>query len=319
MKHEIKVTILLLLMFITTQLIGLVVIDAYAPKTAEIAVNGTVTNITVANEIPYGMQPPEMKKAEISLVNIAVSLIIAVLIFILLMKIKARSLIKIWFVMVIFLTISIALTALLMKLFPESNLRFDTLAVLISIPLTFYKIFKRNFIAHNFTELLIYPGMAAVFVPILSVWTTIVLLLIISVYDMWAVWKSKLMINMAKFQIQKLKVFTGFLVPYMQKKDAARLRNAQKIKTVKARTAKLKKMKIKISLALLGGGDVAFPLIFAGVVYRSAGLVPALIIIAGSTISLLLLFMFSRKGKFYPAMPFITAGCLLGWLATLIL
>jgi presenilin-like A22 family membrane protease len=319
MKHEIKVTILLLLMFITTQLIGLVVIDAYAPKTAEIAVNGTVTNITVANEIPYGMQPPEMKKAEISLANIAVSLIIAVLIFILLMKLKARSLIKIWFVMVIFLTISIALTALLMKLFPESNLRFDTLAVLISIPLTFYKIFKRNFIAHNFTELLIYPGMAAVFVPILSVWTTIVLLLIISVYDMWAVWKSKLMINMAKFQIQKLKVFTGFLVPYMQKKDAARLRNAQKIKTVKARTAKLKKMKIKISLALLGGGDVAFPLIFAGVVYRSVGLVPALIIIAGSTISLLLLFMFSRKGKFYPAMPFITAGCLLGWLVTLLL
>jgi len=298
-------------MFVLTQLIGLIVIDAYAPKTAEVIVNGTVSNVTIAKEIPYGMQPPEAP-AEISLGSLIVSLAIAILIFFLLMKIKARSLIKIWFTIVVFLTIAIALTALMTKLFPQSGIRIDAIALIIAIPLTFYKIFKRNMIVHNATELLIYPGLAAIFVPILNIWTTLILLAAISIYDIWAVWKSKFMVNLAKFQIQKVKVFTGFLIPYMQKKDMKMLKAAQKIKTQKARVAKLRK--IKISMALLGGGDVAFSLIFAGVIYRSAGLVPALIAIAGSTLALLLLFIFSKKGKFYPAMPFITAGCVLGWI-----
>ena len=309
MKHEVKITAILLGMFIITQLIGLLVIDAYTPKTD---INPTANNAT----IPYGMQPPEAP-AEISLGSIAVSLAIAIFIFFLLMKIKARSLIKIWFTTVVFLTVSIALTALMTKMFPQSAIKLEVIALILAVPLTFYKIFKRNFIVHNATELLIYPGLAAMFVPILNVWTTLVLLLAISVYDMWAVWKSKLMVNLAKYQIQQIKVFTGFLVPYMPKKEALKLKAAQRIKTQKSKTKALKK--IKISLALLGGGDVAFPLIFTGVIYRAAGLIPALMIIAGSTIALMLLFMYSKKGKFYPAMPFITAGCIIAWLLTLIL
>jgi len=308
MKHQIKIILLLLFMFLITQIIGLIVIDAYSPITA---FNPTANNAT----IPYGMEPPKVD-ANVSLLNIIVSLAIAVFIFFMLMKFKARSLIKIWFTFVVFITISIALTALLIKTFPEIGLRPDIIAPIIAAPLTFYKIFKRNIIIHNATELLIYPGLGCIFVPILNIWTIIILLVLISIYDMWAVWKSKFMVNLAKFQIQKLKVFTGFFVPYLPKKEAEKLKLAQKIKTQKSKTQALKK--IKISLAILGGGDVAFPLIFAGVVYRAAGLIPALIVIAGATIALGLLFIFSQKGKFYPAMPFITAGCLLSWLISLI-
>lgn len=315
MKHEVKITAILLGMFVITQLIGLVVIDQFLPCTT-INVSGVNASIGGNTTIPYGMQPPEAP-AEISFGSIAVSLAIAIFIFFLLMKIKARSLIKIWFTLVVFLTVSIALTALLTKIFPSSNVRFDTIALILAIPLTFYKIFKRDFIVHNATELLIYPGLAAMFVPILSIWTTLALLLVISVYDMWAVWKSKLMVSLAKYQIQQVKVFTGFLVPYISKKEALKLKSAQKIKTQRSKVKALRK--IKISIALLGGGDVAFPLIFAGVVYRASGLIPALMIIAGSTIALMLLFMYSKKGKFYPAMPFITAGCIIAWLLTLLL
>jgi len=316
MKHEIKITGILLLMFFLTQLIGLIVIDAYAPKTKTVVENGIEKNVTIAQEIPYGMQPPEAKP-EISLGSILVSLVIAILIFFLLMKLKARSLIKIWFTFVVFLTISIALTALLMKAFPESIIRLDAVAMILAVPLTFYKIFRRDVIVHNATELLVYPGLAVIFIPIMAVWSVIVLLLIISVYDIWAVWRSKLMIKLAKFQLQNMKIFTGFFVPYLPKKEMLKLQEARKIKAQRTRTAKLKK--IKISLALLGGGDVAFPLIFTGVIYRTSGLAPALLIIAGSTIALLLLFMYSKKGKFYPAMPFITAGCLVAWLLTLLI
>ena len=182
-------------------------------------------------------------------------------------------------------------------------------ALIIALPLTFFKIFKRNILVHNATELLVYPGLAAIFVPILNVWTIIVLLLIISVYDMYAVWKSKFMVGLAKYQIQNLKIFTGFFIPYLTKNQLLNYRKAK---------VKGKKSRVKVSLAILGGGDVAFPLVFAGVMLRTAGLVPALIIVAFSTIALMALFAYSRKGKFYPAMPFITAGCLIGWLITLL-
>ena len=306
MKHEVRITVILLSMFIATQLIGLFVIDAYSPKIVSQVVNGTVMNVTVSQEIPYGMQPPEVKP-EISIISIIISLTIAVCVFLLLIKIKARLLIKAWFAFVIYITSAVALYAIFLKLFPGLNA--NILALIIALPLTFYKAIRPNLIVHNVTELLIYPGLAAVFVPILNTWGILILLLLISVYDMWAVWKSKIMIKMAKYQMNHIKVFTGFFVPYLPKG----------VKLVKSNSKASKGKKIKIAVALLGGGDVAFPLIFAGVIYRSAGLIPALMIIAGSTLSLLMLFMYSRKGKFYPAMPFITAGCLLAWLVTLLI
>ena len=66
----------------------------------------------------------------------------------------------------------------------------------------------------------------------------------------------------------------------------------------------------KSSSAILGGGDVAFPLIFAGVILKySANYFHALTITLGATIALTTLLLYSKKDKFYPAMPFISAGC----------
>ena len=84
----------------------------------------------------------------------------------------------------------------------------------------------------------------------------------------------------------------------------------------------LKTKKIKVSLAILGGGDVVFPIIMAGIVMRALGFYQALTISICATLALLFLFMSARKSKIkaYPAMPFITTGCLLGlavaWLLT---
>jgi presenilin-like A22 family membrane protease len=47
-------------------------------------------------------------------------------------------------------------------------------------------------------------------------------------------------------------------------------------------------------------------------------LIPALITVAGSTLALFLLFYYSQKGKFYPAMPFISAGSIAGLLIALL-
>lgn len=314
MKHSIKITLLLLAMFLVTQFIGLAVIQAYSPRVETRLVEGVLENVTVKPELPYGMQPPEMKP-EVSLTSIIVSIIIATTIILLLSRFKARFFLRVWFFSVVLLSIAIVFNAFISKLnfLSGQASQVQLLAFILALPLAFYKIFERGIFMHNLTELLIYPGIAAVFVPILNIWTAIALLAVIALYDVYAVWHSGFMQKLAKFQIQQLRIFTGFFVPYIAKKDRIRI---EKIKALakKERKKKLKGMKIKVNLAILGGGDITFPLIFAGVILRATGFMQALLVPLIATIALFMLFAVAKKGKFYPAMLFLSPACILGWL-----
>ena len=300
MKHTAKITLILISMFLITQLIGIYVASIYLPEIKQVInqTTGEVTNSTVYN-LPYGLDPPADIKPQESLISIVIALIIAVCLMLLLMKLKVDNFLRLWFTVVVILGIAIAINALIIKI-PNAAI----IAVIVAIPLGILKIFHRNMFVHNATELLIYPGIATVFIPILNVWAVVVLLIIISIYDMYAVWHAGFMQKMAKYQIQKLKLFSGFFVPYIKKEDRLLLKQAKE---------KGKKMKkIKISLAILGGGDVVFPILLAGVVLRTFNSVwLALAISIGATIALAFLFYKSEKGKFYPAMPFISIGCLI--------
>jgi len=323
MKHEGKIVLTLILMFIAAQFIGLAVIDATVQQEVQI-IEGVEENITVS-DVPFDLGPQDIKEEETGdyFKAILIAFVVAIFIFFLLSKLKTSLIIQAWFTIVVFLTVMFAVYGLLKfaigQDFTLLNEPFKltfywALSLLAAIPLTFFKTIRKNIVVHNITELLIYPGLAAIFVPILRPWSIVLLLIIISVYDMWAVWKSKFMIKLAKYQIQNLKLFTGFFIPYMQEADKKKFEKIRKIRPKSKALRMLKKKKIKISLALLGGGDVAFPLLFAGVLLKfGGGLSPAIWVIAGATAGLLWLFIYSKKGKFYPAMPFITIGSLIGW------
>lgn len=120
---------------------------------------------------------------------------------------------------------------------------------------------------------------------------------------MYAVWHAGFMQKMAKYQIEKLKVFSGFFIPYVESKYRLQLAKAKS-------TGKTTK-KIPVHLAILGGGDVVFPIITSGIVLLTWGFIPAILVSIGATLGLAFLFYISQKGKFYPAMPFITLGCLI--------
>ncbi|MCR4327399.1 MAG: presenilin family intramembrane aspartyl protease [Nanoarchaeota archaeon] len=308
MKHNKRITVIILLMFLIAQFIGLYVVGTYAE---EKVVNGEVVNNT-GKVLPYGMgfniEENETLDTYSMIFSFLFSFIIAVLVVFLLIKIKSKIILRVWFLAVVTIALGISITSLL----PEIKYA-SLIGLAVAIPFSIVKIYKRNVIVHNLTELLIYPGVAAIFVPILGLTSIIVLLILISVYDMWAVWKSKIMQKMAKYQMNELKIFGGFLIPYASKKVK------DKIKLLKSRyTSKkslernFKKAKIKINLAILGGGDVVFPIITAGVVLKTWGLIPAIVTIMGAFIGLLGLLIYSEKKKFYPAMPFITAGIFLG-------
>ena len=309
-KHNIKITAIILAMFIITQLIGLYVINFYQ--------NG--------NQLPYGMEPPEKPTDDQGvgfIYSILIAFIFAVFIFFLLTRINAEKFIRLWFFAVTTIAIGLTINVVLFKIIPEFPVLWFAgfTALIIALPLAYFKIFKRNLLVHNITELLIYPGIAAVFVPILGVFGIIIFLLAISLYDIWAVWHSGFMQKMAKYQMDNLKFFAGFFIPYADKKQKSKikfLKQKYKNKSIAIKEKAFKKAKIKISAAILGGGDVIFPIITAGVFYKAMGLIPALIIIASATIGLLSLFIIAKKKEYYPAMPFITIamfiGMMINWL-----
>ncbi|MEM4245190.1 MAG: presenilin family intramembrane aspartyl protease [Candidatus Nanoarchaeia archaeon] len=262
MKHTLQVTILLIVLFLIAQFIGLLIMKPYTVE---------------EKPLPLGIQRPEIEE-KTSFVWIFAIIIGATIFALFLAKMEANIIWKLWFFVSVIFTLSIAFSSFMHQL----------IALALAVILAIFKVFKPNLIIHNLTELFIYGGLAAIFVPIMGILSVSLLLLIISVYDYIAVRKTKHMISLAKFQA-KLKVFAGLLIPYGKHKEA-----------------------------ILGGGDIGFPIIFAGVALKTVGVKAAIIPFFAAAALAFLLFK-SEKKKFYPAMPIITLGCFVGYIVTLII
>ena len=311
MKHKTSITLILLGMFLITQFVGLSVISVYVP-TSQTIINpetGESKIITTENLLPFGLQPSHDESTP-NFLSIVFAFALAFALIFILIKYKWKMVIQFWFFSVIVLALGITIYAFLLKYTALTNI--SIIALVIAIPLAFFKIFKPNVYIHNSTELLIYPGIAAVFVPILTPISIIALLILISFYDMWAVWKSGIMQKMAKFQMNELKIFGGFLIPSASKKVKAQIAKIKQKYKNKKMPKKIKNKKFKVKLAILGGGDVIFPIITAGVFMRAYDLTSALFVIGGALLGLSSIFLFSKKEKSYPAMPYITTGIFLG-------
>jgi len=138
---------------------------------------------------------------------------------------------------------------------------------------------------------------------LLNVLSVSILLVLIAIYDAYAVWKSKHMITLAQEQT-KAKVFAGLVIPYeLPKKTVSKVKKTSRTKTPAP---------IKVRTAILGGGDIGFPLIFAGVLLKEMGLWQSLVLPFFAMAGLAYLLWLGEKDKFYPAMPFIGAGCFVG-------
>ncbi|MBI2129221.1 hypothetical protein HYU07_03190 [Candidatus Woesearchaeota archaeon] len=293
MKHNLKITLLLVLFFFLAQIIGLAVTSQYVHVQQTSYFNETlnetviIKNITYA-ELPAGIERPEIEPSA-SVIYIGAAILVGTIILLVLIRFKKTNWWKLWFFFSVLLTLTVAFAAFINA----------WLAFLLSLVLSIFKVYRPNIYIHNLTELFIYGGIAAIFVPIMNLFAVFILLILISLYDMFAVWQSKHMITMANFQTDS-KLFAGLSIPY------------KRIKEIKAEKAKGEAKKVKI--AILGGGDIAFPLLFAGVLLQQFSFFKVLIIPVVVSIALFMLFVFAKKDKFYPAMPFLTAGCLLGYL-----
>ena len=100
-----------------------------------------------------------------------------------------------------------------------------------------------------------------------------------------------------------------------------------RIENKKAKSKKGEKKYAKS--AILGGGDIAFPMLFSAAIMEHMimfkGIAKPTALAAGGLISvfaaiaLLFLLIKAEDGKFYPAMPFLSAGCFAGYLVVYLL
>ena len=286
MKYEIQIILLLVSLFLISQLVGLALIY----EDAKIKIGPKGEKEVVHGETVLGSRP-EIYGFE-SFLWLLGGIGISTLLILAIVWLKKVNWWKSLYYFSAFLTIALALGTIFNSLF----------AFILTIIILAIKVYKPNFIIHNLAQILMYAGIAILLVPLFDLKWAIALLLVISAYDFFAVYKSKHMVKMALFQA-KSNLFAGISIPLASRK-------------VKS------KVKRKVKGAIIGGGDVAFPLIFSGVVMenlmkvmpmKELAFFKVLVIPFFVSAALFFLLIKGKEGKFYPGMPFITAACLLGY------
>ena len=295
MKHTLQVTLLLIAVFLLIQFFGLFALSQNTVVSVSPEGNVTVEH----NDTVVGERPPI--EGWVSIAYVLFGILVGTGLILLFARFGQFRLWKIMYFMAIWLSSSITLGVFV------GAMAAMTIALLMAI----IDIYVPNVLVHNLVEIFIYPGIAILFVPLLSVFWAGTLLFAISIYDMFAVWKSKHMITLAKFQTSS-RSFAGFVIPYGKSGG---------VKGIKKGMPKKIGTKGSVKTAILGGGDIAFPLLFAGVVMdwligtgmsKYAAFLQASVVSIFAAAALLILFMKAEKNKFYPAMPFISAGCFAG-------
>lgn len=315
MKHTLKITIILIALFLAAQLFGLATISNNL-EVKKTAVGGVVTTTIEHKDTVVG-KPPKSDSGAQSVIILAAAILVGTAILLLLMRLKFGLLFRYWYAVAVIIAMAVTFGVYISFFSKAVNY---LIAFFLAVFLAYFKIKKRNMYVHNITELFVYSGISVLLVSLFDGWllAAFALLIVISIYDMFAVWKSKHMVKIAKFQAES-RAFAGLSIPYAENKIEA---NYEISKTFSGKAKK------GVRAAILGGGDIVFPLIFSGSVMlnliQEQGFSKLLALGITSIISLTATFALSfllfrgKQDKFYPAMPYLAAGCIIGYLAILL-
>ena len=299
MKHTLAATSFLIGLFVVSQIVGLATVNTYIQVDQN--EDGTVDILHEDTVIGEQVDLTQQEKTY-TFIAIIIMVLLGTGILLLIIRYKLGLVWKSWFFIAIALTLTISFDVYITR----------WLALFLGVSLALVRILKPNVMVHNLTEIFVYTGISIMLVPLLNVISGVILLILISIYDMFAVWKSKHMVKLAEFQLES-KSFAGLALNYHL--PATGKKHAQGKKSGHT--------------AILGGGDIAFPLLFSSAVMehliiaraipKLEALLYSLIITAGAALALTFLLFSSKKDRFYPAMPFITAGCFIAYFLILLI
>lgn len=175
----------------------------------------------------------------------------------------------------------------------------DTWALIFSLFLIFIYIIWPYVWLHDLVLVLTLPGIAALLGASLNPWTAVFILIIMSVYDYVAVYKTKHMVRMAKAMISGRAIFAMIFPEHWQ---------GFKLHLNEARPGE--------GFMMLGTGDFVFPLIMAASAYAVSP-VAAWLVFSFALLGLLLMhliFVFQKVRRPMPALPPLAAFAILGFL-----
>ena len=182
-----------------------------------------------------------------------------------------------------------------------SSLMPDIFALILMTVLLLWWLKKPSVAVHNIVVILGIAGMGAVLGLQLTPLVIVALLLILSVYDFIAVYKTKHMVKMAKDMLA-YRVILALIVP-------------QEIADF---GTEIKEVKAGGKFLILGGGDVAFPLLFCASLIP-AGVSYSLIVAGFALIGLFFsfwIFVNQKVRQPIPALPPIALFSILGYLSS---
>src|SRR3989338_9579092 len=108
-----RIVVIIVAMFLVTQLIGLVILSIYSPKEVLIQdSDGNMTNSTSYN-LPYGFDKPATSSPQSSLFSILIALVFAIFLMFFFMKYHFESIIRIWFFIVVVIATSLTFNAII--------------------------------------------------------------------------------------------------------------------------------------------------------------------------------------------------------------
>ena len=199
MKHTFKITLILVAIFLVSQIVGLAITGRYIDVEERTVIDEETGEEIIVKDLSYGELPyierPIVEESS-SFLYILSAVLIGTMLVLVLVRFKKVNIWRIWFFLAVFLCLMVALGAFIP----------GVIAAVLGLVFAALKVFKPNVIIHNLTEVFVYGGLAAIFVPIMNLFAAVMLLILISIYDMYAVWKSKHMVKLAKqFHTKKKK------------------------------------------------------------------------------------------------------------------
>jgi len=182
------------------------------------------------------------------------------------------------------------------------------LAAIISITGVLLWFFQPLVWLHNLLMIVTLVSVGSVFGFLLSPWTAISFMLVVSVYDLLAV-RFGYMMWMAK-KLSQSDALPAFVIPRTISDWNLNLKAAGFTKLFEGESAERE-------FSILGGGDIGFPLLLVVSVFFAYGFTKSVIVAAFSLLGLIcayLIQMLFLKGKPMPALPPIFLASLVGFL-----
>ena len=172
-----------------------------------------------------------------------------------------------------------------------------TIAVIIALVVGLSWFLAPRVWLHNLVLIIAMVSVGAVFGRMISPWTAMLLLSVLAVYDFFAV-RFGYMVWLAE-KLSESNTLPAFYIPRLMSEWKANLKENAVARMIKEKSGEK-------SLSILGGGDIAFPVILVSSVYFAYGLNNAVLVAAFSLFGLIGAYCIQAvflKGKPTPALP----------------